>query len=58
MPYDTLTLHDVQLVPEGRILEELRLDYDAMKNMIYGTKPEFDEIIECLKNLEKEIHQL
>lgn len=58
MPYDTLTLHDVQLVPEGRILEELRLDYDAMKNMIYGTKPAFDEIIECLKNLEKEIHQL
>lgn len=58
MPYDTLTLQQVQLVPEGRILEELKTDYEAMKNMIYGPKPAFDEIIECLKNLEKEIHQL
>lgn len=39
-------------------LKELFQDYEAMKNMIYGPKPEFDEIIECLKNLEKEIHQL
>lgn len=58
MPYDTLTLQQVQLVPEDRILEELKTDYEAMKNMIYGPKPTFDEIIECLKNLEKEIHQL
>ena len=58
MPYDTLTLHEVELVPEGRILDELRDDYEAMKNMIYGSKPEFDELIDCVKALEKEIHQL
>lgn len=58
MPYDTLTLKEVQLIPEGIILEELKLDYEDMKKMIYGNKPEFDEIIICLTALENEIHRL
>lgn len=58
MPYDTLTLKEVQLIPEGIILKELKLDYEDMKKMIYGNKPEFDEIIICLTALENEIHRL
>lgn len=56
--YETATLQTVQLMPAVHILEDLRNDYMAMKNMIYGDYPEFDEILECLKVLENEIHTL
>ena len=56
--YETATLKSVQLIPAIHILEDLRKDYAAMKNMIYGDYPEFDEIIDYLKVLEKEIHSL
>ena len=56
--YETATLKSVQLIPAIHILENLRKDYAAMKNMIYGDYPEFDEIIDYLKVLENEIHSL
>ncbi len=56
--YDTATIKDVCLVPKGVILDELREDYKAMENMIYGRVPEFDDIIDFLKLLQDEIHSL
>lgn len=56
--YESATLHAIQLIPAEHIMGELRMDYRAMENMIYGTVPEFDEIIQYLKQLENEIHAL
>lgn len=46
------------LVPEERIHKELEDDYQAMRNMIYGNIPEFEEILEFLEKLQEEIHGL
>lgn len=56
--YETATLENISLIPDKHILEAVKKDYDAMKNMIYGKYPSFEEILECLKQLESEIHQL
>ena len=39
-------------------MDDVKKDYAAMKNMIYGDYPELEQIIECLKELETEIHRL
>jgi len=44
------------LVPSDRRLAELRSDYDAMKEMIFGKAVDFDEIVAGLKALEAEIN--
>jgi len=56
--YETATLENISLIPAKHILDAVKKDYDAMKNMIYGKYPSFEEILECLKQLESEIHQL
>lgn len=56
--YENATTKKVQLIPSEIIINELRKDYDAMSNMIYGIYPSFDEIINCLKKLQEEIHNL
>ena len=42
----------------GRAIEDLNNDYEHMKDMIYGNKPPFDDIIESLMELENEINAL
>ena len=56
--YETATLKDISLIPASYIMDDVKKDYAAMKNMIYGDYPEFEQIIECLKELETEIHRL
>jgi len=56
--YETATLKSVRLVPESKIIQSLKDDYAAMANMFYGAAPAFDEILNYLKELEKEIHEL
>ena len=46
------------LVPGERIHKVLKEDYQAMRNMIYGKMPEYEEIIEYLRKLEEEVHSL
>ena len=40
------------------IMDAVKQDYAAMKNMIYGDYPGFETIIEQLKELEMEVHNL
>ena len=40
------------------VLKELIEDYQAMRNMIYGSIPEFEEILTFLKELQNEVHGL
>ena len=54
--YETATLSSIELLPKEAILNALREDYQAMRNMIYGNIPEFEEILESLEKLQEEIH--
>ena len=56
--YETATLKTVMLMPKSDIIDDLRKDYIAMGSIIYGKMPAFDEILEYLSQLEKEIHNL
>ena len=56
--YETATLASIKLIPKPETMTALVKDYDAMKNMIYGSIPEFNIIIEYLEELQDEIHSL
>ncbi len=46
------------MIPADHIMDVVKQDYAAMKNMIYGDYPGFETIIEQLKELEMEVHNL
>ena len=48
----------LKLVPPDRILKVVSRDYEAMKDMIFGHYPSFDEIMKGLAALEIEINSL
>lgn len=54
--YDLAKPGSLKLIPPGRILAAMRKDYSAMQEMIFGSRPAFDEIISGLRNLEQEIN--
>ena len=56
--YEKATLKDISLIPADYIMDSVRQDYSAMKNMIYGEYPKFEDIIEQSKKLEEEVHSL
>lgn len=56
--YETATLSSIELMPSDGILDALKADYDAMRNMIYGEIPEFEEILNYLNTLKEEVHKL
>ncbi len=47
-----------KLVPPGKVLAVVEKDYAAMRNMIFGRYPTFDEIMATLRALEREINEL
>ena len=56
--YETAHIGTVRLVPDEAAIKDLKIDYDHMKEMIYGDKPTFDEIMNSLTMLEEEINDL
>lgn len=56
--YESAILSKVKIVPAGHILEDLKSDYSLMRNMIYGDYPSFEMILEGLRLLQDEIHEL
>ena len=48
----------MKLMPPERNIPALRDDYEHMQNMIFGDKPDFDTILEGIKQLEKEINEI
>lgn len=48
----------MRLMPPEDCLSALKADYKHMKNMIFGEKPAFDEILFTIDNTEIEINQL
>lgn len=56
--YETASLGEITLKPPERLIPEIRSDYERMKNMIYGAKPDFSVLIKGIEALEQEIHRL
>ena len=56
--YESATLKDVCLIPNEKIMKELFADYKETQKMIYNEIPSFEQIIDCLKLLQDEIHNL
>ena len=56
--YETATLSGIELLPKEAVRNALKEDYQAMRNMIYGNIPEFEEILEFLEKLQEEVHGL
>ncbi|MCK5690967.1 nucleotidyl transferase AbiEii/AbiGii toxin family protein [Myxococcota bacterium] len=54
--YDLARPGSMRLIPNQDIVATVRSDYRAMRNMIFGEAPSFDELIEILKTLEDEIN--
>lgn len=56
--YEEAVPGTIKLIPSDKYFPELQKDYEKMKNMIYGKVLSFDQIIDGIRNLEKEINQL
>ena len=56
--YDLAKPGTMRLMPPEDCRAALREDYDHMKNMIFGEKPEFDVILSAVQKMENEINSL
>ncbi len=56
--YEEATKTHIKLVPDKYRLEELKKDYNQMREMLMGEKPKFEDIIETIQSLESEIHKI
>ena len=56
--YELATVESIGLVPPSGAIPLLESDYAHMKNMIFGPKPPFLEILDTITRLEGEIHSL
>ena len=55
--YDLAKRGTMRLMPPEYNIQKLKDDYVHMQNMIFGEKPSFDEILEGIAKLEKEINE-
>lgn len=56
--YDEAKPGTFRLMPFDRVMAAVEKDYVQMRNMIFGRFPSFDEIMETLRTLEREINDL
>ena len=56
--YEKATVSNIELLTPQNRRRELNEDYQAMRNMIYGYIPEFEEILIFLEQLQTEVHKL
>ena len=54
--YDIAKRGTMKLLPPEYNVAKLRSDYEHMQNMLFGEKPSFEEIINAMAQLEKEIN--
>lgn len=56
--YDLAKPGTIKLVPPAHVLKAVARDYDGMQLMIFGDRPEFDEMMAGVQRLEGEINAL
>jgi len=54
--YDLADFGTIKLMTPEYSISKLRDDYEHMQNMLFGNKPDFDEIMDGIKVLESEIN--
>jgi predicted aminopeptidase len=55
--YEEAVPGTLRLVPPEYRFDELRRDYAGMREMMFGEYPEFDSMMDCIKQLEEEINR-
>ena len=55
--YDLAKPGTMRLMPPAYHIPKLKEDYEHMRNMIFGEKPDFDKILNDIAQLEKEIKE-
>ncbi|MGM9858896.1 MAG: nucleotidyl transferase AbiEii/AbiGii toxin family protein [Bacilli bacterium] len=56
--YELAKVGSLKLYPAEHSIQELKKDYAKMRKMIYGHYPSFDDILDTIMKLEKEINSL
>ena len=56
--YELATAAEISLMPPEHALAALEADYRHMQNMIFGPRPPFSEILDTVRVLEAEVHQV
>ena len=56
--YDAALPGTIKMVPEKEALDTLKADYRMMREMIFGKYPDFDTIIESLREFEQRLNRL
>ena len=56
--YEKAIPSTIRLIPPKERIACLKEDYQNMEEMLYGQRPDFDEIIERIMQLEDELHEL
>lgn len=54
--YDDILKGQLKLVPNSDSIDILKVDYENMRDMLFGEIPSFDEIIARLREIEKELN--
>jgi len=54
--YETARVGMLKLFPAAHSMDRLRSDYARMQSMIYGNSPDFDEMMQYIKDLEEQIN--
>lgn len=55
--YDEIKEGKLKLIPNQERIEQLKIDYKNMEDMLHGDIPSFEEIIDALTKLEEEIRE-
>lgn len=56
--YELARPGSLKLIPSPEVARAHSEDYELMKDMIYGERPSFEEILEELKSLESDINSM
>jgi hypothetical protein len=55
--YELARKNTLKLAPSKHLEEGLRKDYDKMKEMYFGSEPDFDAVMDAIRELEKKINK-
>lgn len=55
--YELARKNTLRLAPGKRLEEGLRKDYETMREMYFGSEPDFDEVMNAIRELEKKINE-
>jgi hypothetical protein len=55
--YELAKTGTLRLAPSEHLEQGLRKDYEKMREMYFGSEPNFDEVMDAIRELEKQINE-